>query len=1076
MPLRPKKTTVPLLRFDQKLVLQQWIFSLLEAKDIYALCDEEFRHPDAEAWDTENVTEFHHLLTKYTVERAKLPNALLRAFDQNIVRHTNRINGRRKLPIRWKYYQYVALLFTEIYLHWYFKRPDELLADLNAQVASFNAEQGVESDKIDPYTAADLKKLCFWQATGSGKTLQMHVNILQYLDHLEKAGRRHELNKIILLTPKEGLSIQHLKEFGDSGIDAELFDKDGSGQGAMFSGQTVEIIDVNKLADDSKEKTVAVDCFEGNNLVLVDEGHRGSSGEEWMRRREALCQDGFSFEYSATFGQAVKAAKDRKMEQNYARWILFDYSYKFFHKDGYGKHYRIFNLKQQQDEDQRLLYLTAGLLSFYQQLLVWSDHRSEFAVFNVERPLWVFFGASVNAVRTENKREVSDILDVLLFFAEFAKHRAVSVKRLGLLLEGKDGLVDRQNRVLFADAFPYLKKAGIDGAQAFDGILRSFFNSASGGKLHVKNLKGAQGELSLSLGVSEPFGVINVGDENKLHELCSSPKLADLLATSDQEFSESLFHSLSKPDSNIHLLLGSKKFTEGWNSWRVTAIGLMNLGRGEGSDIIQLFGRGVRLKGWNMTLKRSDALKRINLEIMQRATEAQRRFLPLVETLDVFGVRADYMDQFREYLETEGITTETEWEEITVPVLPTLSDLPARKLKIVRVPENLNYKRDAPRPKLDLEKAYFKRFPVKVDWYPRIEALKATGQTTSTLQGTRYEGSLNATHLAFLDREALHLRLQQFKTERGYSNLRIDRDQIDRLLSDSHWYTLCIPPEELEPSRFDRVRIWQQVAEALLTGYCERIYKYRKQSWESEHAAVFDLGPDDPNFVEEYTFRVQREEVELIAQLQDLAQKVKSPAFKKFTFAKVSALRWDNHLYSPLIHIDGNSVVEVSPVNLNPGEWSFVEDLKKHHAAKPEFFQKKELYLLRNRSKKGIGFFEAGNFYPDFILWLIVGKTQYVAFVDPKGLLHTQGFDDPKIAFSEKIKELEARLKPQNPNLILDSFILSTTSFKQIHWWDKLKTESDFADAHILLQKDEPDTYIGKLFELVTKAPPILNA
>ena len=26
----------------------------------------------------------------------------------------------------------------------------------------------------------------------------------------------------------------------------------------------------------------AVDCFEGNNLVLVDEGHRGSSGEEWM--------------------------------------------------------------------------------------------------------------------------------------------------------------------------------------------------------------------------------------------------------------------------------------------------------------------------------------------------------------------------------------------------------------------------------------------------------------------------------------------------------------------------------------------------------------------------------------------------------------------------------------------------------------------------------------------------------------------------------------------------------------------------------------------------------------------------
>lgn len=1066
MPARKKKNSPPPLSFDSKLVLQRWAFRLLEAKDIYDLCDEEFRHPDAERWDTENVTEYFHLLTQRTVERVNLPDALLRAFDQNIVRHTQRINGRRKQPIRWKYYQYIALLFTEIYLHWYFNRPDDLLSELNTVVDEFNGEQQNESDKVDPYTAGDLKKLCFWQATGSGKTLQMHVNILQYLDHLGKAGKRHELNKIILLTPKEGLSLQHLKEFGDSGIDAELFDKDGTSSDILFSGKTVEIIDVNKLADESKEKTVAVDCFEGNNLVLVDEGHRGSSGEEWMRRREALCRDGFSFEYSATFGQSVKAAKDRAMEQNYARWILFDYSYRFFHKDGYGKHYRIFNLKQQKDEDQRQLYLTAGLLSFYQQLKVWSDHKDEFGVFNVERPLWVFFGASVNAVRTENGREVSDIIDVLLFFAEFAKDRSRSVKRLDLLLEGKDGLVDKQNRVLFADSFPYLKKLKLDGAAAFEGILCSFFNSATGGKLHVRNLKGAQGELSLSLGASEPFGVINVGDEGKLHDLCS--KHSDLLATSDQEFGQSLFHNLSKIDSNIHLLLGSKKFTEGWNSWRVSAIGLMNLGRGEGSDIIQLFGRGVRLKGWDLTLKRSDALKRLNLEIMQQASEAQRRFLPLVETLDVFGVRADYMDQFREYLETEGIQTDVEWDEVSVPILPTLRDLPARKLKVVRVPDNLNYKRDAPRPELALEREYFERFPVKVDWYPRIEALRASGQGGAGIQATRQEGKLGTTHLAFLNREALHLHLQQFKQERGYHNLRIDRARIDGMLTEGHWYTLHIPLEELEPTRFERVRVWQQIAEALLTGYCERLYKFRKQAWESEHAAVFELGPDDPNFIEEYKFRVQREEEHLIEQLQELSKEAAKPDFKAFSFAKIYAMRWNQHLYAPLIHIEGNAVVEVSPVDLNSGEWQFIHDLKKFHESNKPFFENKELFVLRNRSKKGIGFFEAGNFYPDFIVWLVVGTKQHVCFVDPKGLLHTQGFNDPKIAFAEKIKELEARLKPDNPDLSLDSFILSTTSFKQIHWWDKLKTEADFAKAHVLLQKDEPDQYIRQMLASLT--------
>lgn len=56
-------------------------------------------------------------------------------------------------------------------------------------------------------------------------------------------------NASIFPTPKEGLSLQRLKEFADSGIDAELFDKGGRSMRSMFSGQTMEIIYVNKLAD-----------------------------------------------------------------------------------------------------------------------------------------------------------------------------------------------------------------------------------------------------------------------------------------------------------------------------------------------------------------------------------------------------------------------------------------------------------------------------------------------------------------------------------------------------------------------------------------------------------------------------------------------------------------------------------------------------------------------------------------------------------------------------------------------------------------------------------------------------------
>ena len=95
---------------------------------------------------------------------------------------------------------------------------------------------------------------------------------------------------------------------------------------------------MTKLKEETGEKTVAVDAFEGNHLVLVDEGHRGASAGgdgTWMRFRNALCEKGFSFEYSATFGQAVKG--NQGLTDLYARSTLFDYSYRWFYGDGVGK-------------------------------------------------------------------------------------------------------------------------------------------------------------------------------------------------------------------------------------------------------------------------------------------------------------------------------------------------------------------------------------------------------------------------------------------------------------------------------------------------------------------------------------------------------------------------------------------------------------------------------------------------------------------------------------------------------------------------------------------------------------------
>jgi hypothetical protein len=68
--------------------------------------------------------------------------------------------------------------------------------------------------------------------------------------------------------------------------------------------------------------------------------------------------------------------------------------------------------------------------------------------------------------------------------------------------------------------------------------------------------------------------------------------------------------------------------------------------------------------------------------------------LPILETLNIFGLRADYMQQFKDYLEEEGLPTDSDFEKITVDILPTISDLSEKKLKYIRVKDGSNFKRD----------------------------------------------------------------------------------------------------------------------------------------------------------------------------------------------------------------------------------------------------------------------------------------------------------------------------------------------------------------------------------------------
>jgi len=1044
---RVRRPQAPALRFDQRLVLNQWILGLFEADSFIPLTDS--LHDTAlEGVDENNVSRFHHEIANRLFKRKQLSRDLLLTYDQNIVRHTQNISARRGESLRWKYFQYLGLLFTEIYLDRYFRDADQLLDDLNDHVAKFNLDKA-DRDQIKPFVADDLRKLAFWSATGSGKTLLMHVNICQYRHYLKLHGRERELNRTILLTPNEGLSRQHLQEFAASGIEAEIFSKDSTG---LFAGHSVEILEITKLTEDSGDKTIAVDAFEGNNLVLVDEGHRGAGGFKWKRNRDQLCENGFSFEYSATFSQALKAANKPELTEEYAKCVLFDYSYKYFYRDGFGKDYRILNLADNDNKETQHLYLTACLLAFYQQVLLYRNEGRAFRPFLIEHPLWVLVGSKVTAVRKEGQRDVSDVVDVLLFLAKFIQSGAESEKNIERLLSGNTGLLNTNGNDIFKSAYPFLLEAGLSPAEVFADILKNVFNAPTKAALHVDHLTGSDGEIALRLGENnEPFGVINVGDAPALRNLCD--RHPEMLKVSDRPFSESLFAGINDAESKINLLIGSKKFTEGWSSWRVSTMGLMYVGQTEGSQIIQLFGRGVRLKGYKFGLKRSDKVD----ETRQIRPEHHR----LLETLNVFGVRAHFMQQFKEYLEEEGLPTNDERIEI---ILPTIKNLGTQKLKTLRLPAEMDFKRDGPKPALGLPDDDWQGRTVTLNWYPKIQSRVAPDLTTTADVFVPHEAKLSAEHLAFFDWHEVDRQLQEFKNERGWFNLNLSPDACRALLQDPSWYVLFIPPQELEIGRFDRVFRWQEIAVSLLKKYCDVFFKTKKAAWEAPQLRYEILNANDPNFVTEYRFLIDQSEKEIIAKLNAVKEAVKNLELKPIEWSTFRTIWFGQHLYQPLIHFKSN-LIQVTPVELNKGECDFVTDLQKFYEIDRAFFEGKELYLLRNASRgHGIGFFEAGNFHPDFILWLLVGGKQYVTFVDPKGLLHLQGADDPKISFFQKIKETEKRCA--DPDVILNSFIVSNTPYEQVAFFGgpgQRMSKPEFEARHVLFQNEDKATYIGKL-------------
>jgi len=1026
------------MSLNKNLVLFQYILHQFGYDDFERLRDEfSTKQP---GYDSTGRSYFANALMG--VQKSMDDRTLL-FYDEAIRGYESRLRIHRSEPfLSFKYFQFFTLLFTEYYFDCFSSNAKGFLENLNAFKNGHS-----DFEKLDDYTESDLKKLAYWMATGSGKTLIMHCNYWQIIKYFK------DWENIILITPNEGLSRQHYEELKASGIEARMYS--GSEESLKTREGEILIIEITKLVKEKEGEGVSVDVdyfAESKNLVFIDEGHKGQRSEEraWKSLREHLTrgEDSFTFEYSATFGQIITSASGDLLNE-YGKSIIFDYSYRHFYADGFGKDFTVFNVEADNYSDNQVrLLLTASLLGFYEQLILYEQFENELRPYNVEKPLWVFVGSKVigngsSSLTETDKQNVSDVTKVVRFFQDILSDPATLQQDIDKILNNQANLINSDGDDMFKNRFDYLRRHHPDSSM----ILNKVFYGA--GQVNALQIKQGDGEIGLrTLTGQRYFAVINIGDVGKY-----SKKLEEdaggSLNIQDDNFTPSLFQDISASTSTVNILIGSKKFIEGWNSWRVSSMGLMNMGKSEGPQIIQLFGRGVRLKGKELSLKREGT--------------GAAYYIRALQTISIFGLNASYMGNFLKHIEKET----PEYKEYDINLRFNNELKWENKVLTFKKSDDHNF-RDFPIA-LEVKENILRR--VRVDLRVKINVAMSGFNNQIAEEPDDWSTNILKEFYSFIDINALLLECNRYKLVRGFGNLMISKNVLEGIISSGHYEILT------SRGQFSQLEALngkiQDVAGYVLKDYVTKYYSDKEKDYLTKNLSLEMLTKKHAVFPagQKMVVRVPKSQAGIINEIvKDIER------FYNQDVDIIPTLHFDNHLYSPIaIWHKGKKYQEIKtvPIKLNEGETTFLKHLRQYFKSVAEKLKDKEIFVLRNLSQKGVGFFiESSSFYPDFILWVVEGKKQSIFFLDPKGLLYQGNFKNDKIVFcSDMIQEINNSIQQKIKNekldveVKLDAFILSISEFADIKttWGNRDATKEDFRNNHVLFI-EENKSYLNELF------------
>jgi type III restriction enzyme len=411
---------------------------------------------------------------------------------------------------------------------------------------------------------------------------------------------------------------------------------------------------------------------------------------------------------------------------------------------------------------------------------------------------------------------------------------------------------------------------------------------------------------------------------------------------------------LNSPDSSINILLGSRIFSEGWDSNRPNIVNFINIGVSEAQKfVLQAIGRGVRVEPLPTKRNRFDFLQEKEELFTVDETQKLSSKVQAVETVFIFSTNKETIgailqnitsgSELEEWKKVEGIKKTEIKVELPVPEYEELEILNPNKFKIATT-------------ELKAVQSYVAEAGSRIllaEHNIHFKTLKKLNEASNFVDGALTNQSE--------DRLLKSIDFHFFTKPKRIKSFRTVTDGASGDIN--HYLKVKTKLEQAE------VKLLHELIEETI----EKKYKTRE-----EIAVAFREGKIDYSQMEF--------EFEKFDQQKKAEENIRMPAVDRQFLME--------HFYNPVLLVNPtfsdlfqNVISADSEIDFYRRLISFAKNANGMSKYDWWYFSK----VVENVDDIKVPYFntekgEYSNFYPDFIFWLKQGDKYIITFIDPKGL------------------------------------------------------------------------------------------